>query len=29
MIRVVGPLTLFNGRPQIIAADAAKIQTIN
>jgi alkaline phosphatase D len=28
-IRVVGPLTLFNGRPQIIVADAAKIQTIN
>ena len=25
-IRVVGPLTLFNGRPQIIVADAAKIQ---
>jgi alkaline phosphatase D len=29
MIRVVGPLTIFNGRPQVIVADAAKIQTID
>jgi alkaline phosphatase D len=27
-IRVVGPLTLFSGRPQIIVADAQKIQVI-
>lgn len=27
-IRVVGPLTLFNGRPQIIVADASKIDVV-
>lgn len=28
-IRVVGPLTLFAGRPQIIVANAEKIRIIN
>jgi alkaline phosphatase D len=28
-IRVVGPLTLFSGRPQVIVAEAAKIQVMD